>query len=647
MYREMLRIRVFENRVTDLFTEGAIKGTAHSYVGEEAIAVAVCANLKSDDYIGSNHRGHGHVIAKGGDLSMMMAEMMGKRTGYCGGLGGSMHIADLSLGIIGANGIVGAAMPLSAGAALTSQLQGTGRVAVAFFGDGGSNQGVFHETMNLAAVWKLPLVLICENNLYALTVPYSTSTSGPSIASRAAGYGVPGVQVDGNDPEAVYFVAQEAIRRARAGEGPTLIEALTYRWGQHSMRANLADPRPAAELEEWKRRDPLKCTEAELMRRKICKANDIEEMRQAVAAEIEKAVEFGKASDLPTLEFAHGAVYAPHLRCTEPGDATDRKISFSQAINEALAHEMERDPNVIVMGEDIGPTGGVFQATKGLHVKHGSKRVRDTPISEATFVGCGVGAALTGTRPVVELQFFDFVSQAMDMVVNQAAKLRFMMGGKPTIPLVIRGASGAGVRLAAQHSQSLESWFAHVPGLVVMGPSSPYEAKGLLISAIRDNNPVIFLESKLLYTGFDGPVPEQPYAIPIGKGRVNREGTDVTVVATMAMVPRALAAATQLAKEGISVEVIDPRTIRPLDEEIILTSVRKTHRLVIAHEACTRHGFGAEVAAMVNEKAFDWLDAPIGRVGAPDTPIPYNDELERMTVPSQQRIADAILEVLK
>jgi 2-oxoisovalerate dehydrogenase E1 component len=284
--------------------------------------------------------------------------------------------------------------------------------------------------------------------------------------------------------------------------------------------------------------------------------------------------------------------------------------------------------------------------SKGLYNAFGGERVRDTPISEATFVGCGVGAALSGLRPIVEIQIFDFVTLTMDMIVNQAAKLRFMLGGGPTVPLVIRGPQGGGVRLAAQHSQSLEAWFAHIPGLVVIAPSTPFDAKGLLISAIRDNNPVIFLESKLLYVGPGGPVPTESYAIPIGKGKIHREGKDVTVVATMAMVPRAIAAADQLAKDGISVEVIDPRTLRPLDEDMILSSVRKTNRLLVVHEAWTRGGFGGEISSLVMEKAFDWLDAPVRRIGAPDMPMPYNDELERTTIPSQARIIEGIREVL-
>jgi 2-oxoisovalerate dehydrogenase E1 component len=308
---------------------------------------------------------------------------------------------------------------------------------------------------------------------------------------------------------------------------------------------------------------------------------------------------------------------------------------------------MDADERVFMMGEDVGVTGGIFQVSKGLMDRFGAERVRDTPISEATFVGCGVGAAIAGMRPVVEIQIFDFVALTMDMLANQAAKFRFMLGGKPTVPLVVRGPQGGGIRLAAQHSQSLEAWFTHVPGLVVVAPSSAYDAKGLLIAAIRDDNPVIFLEQKLLYLSESGPVPEAPYAIPIGKADVKRQGTDVTIVATLAMVPRALGAAAALARDGISTEVVDPRTLQPLDEETILASVQKTNRLLIVHEAWVKGGFGAEVSAMVVDKAFDYLDAPIARLGAPHSPMPFNDRLELETIPSQERISEAVRELMR
>ncbi|MCY3856715.1 MAG: alpha-ketoacid dehydrogenase subunit beta [Rhodospirillales bacterium] len=340
------------------------------------------------------------------------------------------------------------------------------------------------------------------------------------------------------------------------------------------------------------------------------------------------------------------AVYAPHAAHTEPGPDTERTLSYPEALNEALNQEMLRDDRVFLMGEDVGATGGIFGVSAGLMDRYGPERVRDTPISEATFVGCGVGAAIAGMRPVVEIQIFDFVALTMDMLVNQAAKFRFMLGGKPSVPLVVRGPQGGGIRLAAQHSQSLEAWFTHVPGLVVAAPSTPYDAKGLLVAAIRDDNPVIFLEQKLLYVGATGPVPEELYAIPLGKADIKREGTDVTVVATSAMVPRALSAATVLERDGISVEVVDPRTLQPLDEETILASVRKTNRLLVVHEACVRGGFGAEVAAMVGTKAFDHLDAPVARLGAPHTPMPYNDRLELEVIPSQERIVEAVRALL-
>ena len=642
LYVTMRRIRAFEDKTADLFQEGVVKGTAHSYKGEEAIAAGVCATLRDDDIIASYHRGHGHCIAKGARIDRMMAELMGRQTGYCQGLGGSMHIADMELNIMGANGIVGAAMPLATGAGLAAKLQGTDQVAVAFFGDGASNQGVFHESLNLAAVWKLPVIFVCENNQYALSTSYRNTTAVSQVSNRAASYEIPGITVDGNDGVEVYLVLREAVDRARAGEGPTLIEAMTYRHGQHSLRVNLRDPRPEDEIQFWMDRDPIARMEKRLTTEGGFSAEQFDETTQAVDEEIETAVTFGRESPEPQMQVMLDAVYAPHATYTEPGPNTERMLSYPEALNEALDQEMLRDDRVFLMGEDVGATGGIFGVSKGLMERYGPERVRDTPISEATFVGCGVGAAIAGMRPVVEIQIFDFVALTMDMLVNQAAKFRFMLGGKPTVPLVVRGPQGGGIRLAAQHSQSLEAWFTHVPGLVVAAPSTPYEAKGLLVAAIRDNNPVVFLEQKLLYLGGTGPVPEELYAIPLGKADIKREGTDVTVVATLAMVPRALSAATVLERDGISVEVIDPRTLQPLDEETILSSVRKTNRLLIVHEAWVRGGFGAEVSAMVVDKAFDYLDAPIARLGAPHTPMPYNDRLELEVIPSQERIVEAI-----
>jgi 2-oxoisovalerate dehydrogenase E1 component len=638
----MVRIRRFDERTIELFLAGIVKGTAHSCVGQEAIAAGACAHLGVHDFIVSHHRGHGHCIAKGADVRKMMAELMARSTGYCGGLGGSMHIAALDLNILGANGVVGAGIGIGTGAALAATLRGKGEAGVAFFGDGAANEGIFHEALNLASLWKLPIVYLCENNQYGLSTAMHESTSVARISSRAASYSMPGVSIDGNDIVAVYEAVGAALERARTGGGPTLIEAITYRWGDHSMRATLPRYRLEEEERVWREKDPILRLEALLQLDSGDSEHDFAAVREAAGVEIEEAIEFARASPEPTFADLAPAVYAPHQVIEEPRGGGTRELTMIEAINEAMVQEMERDERVLVMGEDVGKIGGIFGATRGLLDRFGAARVRDTPISESAIALSSVGAAISGLRPVVEVQIFDFVTLMMDAIVNQAAKFRFMLGGKPIVPLVVRGPQGGGIRLGAQHSQSLEAWFAHVPGLVVLAPSNAFDAKGLLTAAIRDDNPVVFLEHKMLYLGGKSPVPEPPYAIPIGKAAIRREGSHVTLVATMAMVEAALTAARILERDHISVEVIDPRTLRPLDAQTIIRSVMKTSRLVIAHEGWKSGGFGAEVSATVAEQAIDWLDAPIVRICAPDIPMPYNDRLEKAIIPRTQQIVDAI-----
>ncbi len=323
-----------------------------------------------------------------------------------------------------------------------------------------------------------------------------------------------------------------------------------------------------------------------------------------------------------------------------------RELRYVEAIREALRQEMRRDERVFLIGEDIGVYGGAFGVTDGLLEEFGPERVIDTPISEQAIVGVAIGAALVGMRPVAEIMFMDFVTLAMEQIVNQAAKIHFMFGGAASVPIVIRMPAGAGTGAAAQHSQSLEAWFAHVPGLKVVMPSTPYDAKGLLISAIRDDNPVIFIEHKLLYRT-KGPVPEEEYTIPLGTAEIKREGRDVTIIATSLMVVRALAAAEKLAQEGIEVEVVDPRTLKPLDVETILRSVMKTGRVLIVHEAPLTCGFGAEISARISEsEAFYYLNAPIRRLTGLDVPIPYNRNLERSVIPQEEDIIRVVRELV-
>ncbi len=644
MLRMGLLIRRFETRAKELFLAGEIKGTAHSSVGQEAIAVGACRALEDRDFLLTHHRGHGHTLAKGANPARMFAELFGRATGYCGGLGGSMHIADMSRNILGANGIVGAGMGLGTGAALAAKLRGDGSVGVAFFGDGAANEGIFHEAMNLAAVWSLPLVFFCENNRYGLSTASTAVTAGPGIAERAAAYGVPGERIDGNDAEAVFATTERAVLRARAGEGPSLIEAMTYRWDDHSMRANLPRYRTEAEEEAEKQGDPLSRLRARAIDAGVARA-ECERIETLVEAEIEAAIEAARTAPEPDLARAQCLALAPAQAADPEPHPGSRELTYAQAITEAMAQEMARDPAVIVLGEDVGPIGGIFGLTRGLYDRFGPERVRDTPISEGAIAGCAVGGALSGLRPIAEIQLFDFVTLMMDGIVNQAAKARFMLGGAAKVPVVFRGPQGAGIRLAAQHTQSLESFFLNVPGLELYCPSSPYDAKGLMAAAIRSDNPVVFLEHKLLYLGAAAPVPEAAYALPPGVARIVRPGRDLTIVATLAMVERALAAADRLARNGIEAEVIDPRTLRPFDAETILASVRRTNRALIVHEAPLFGGFGGEIAAQISEHVFDWLDAPVKRIGAPDMPVPYNDRLERAYMPSANDIAKAAREV--
>lgn len=648
MLRTMVRIRSFETRTIELFLAGKIRGTAHSSVGQEAIAAGACQALQPDDFVLTHHRGHGHTIAKGADIRRMMAELLGKAAGYCYGLGGSMHIADFERQILGANGIVGAGMGLGTGAALAEKLKGSGQMGIAFFGDGAASEGLFHEALNLAAIWKLPLIFLCENNQYGLTTATSDVIAGGGVARRASAYDVPGQRIDGNDAIAVFETVRRAALRARSGDGPTLIEALTYRWGDHSMRANLPSYRSEEEETAWRARDPIARLKTLAVDQDVLSTDDVEAMQEAADQEIEAAIAWAQDLAEPDLETAASLVTVPitpvAASVTEPDPGT-RKLGYAAAITEAMHQEMQADPRIVILGEDIAKTGGIFGLTRGLLDAYGLERVRDTPIAESVIASCGVGAAMAGLRPIVEVQLFDFVTFMVDAIVNQAAKARYMMGGNLKVPVVFRGPQGGGLRLAAQHCQSLESLFANVPGLEIYAPANAYDAKGLMTAAMRSDNPVIFLEHKLLYLGGEEAVPEASYAILPGKARIVREGTDCTVIATMAMVERAVQAATLLARQGISVEVIDPRTIKPLDTATMIASVQKTNRAVVVHEAPGFGGIGGEISATLMEEAFDWLDAPVKRVAAPEMPVPYNESLERQFLPDAKRIVDAVMAV--
>jgi 2-oxoisovalerate dehydrogenase E1 component len=639
MHRRMLLIRGFEQRVAALYRDGEVPGFVHLSIGQEAAAVGACWPLRPTDVITSTHRGHGHCLAKGLDPLGMFAELMGKDQGSNRGRGGSMHIADPKLGIFGANGIVAAGLPIAAGAATAAQLRSDGSVAVAFFGDGAPAQGAFHEALNLAAVWRLPVVFFCENNGYAEFSPVASQHGAP-LASRAAGYGLRYVAVDGNDVVATAAAMEDVVLAARAGEGPAVVEAATYRWHGHYE----GDPqryRTPEEVREWEGRDPLLAHERRLREAGVAD-DELKALEASVATELDGAVEAARKLSAPDAAAVHDfVVRARPVRREPPAPAEDAPVFRTMdAVRAALEAELESDPRVFVAGIDVGAGGNVFGLTRGLADRFGA-RVRDTPISETAIMGVGVGAAMAGMRPVVELMYLDFLGVCFDQLLNQAAKLPFMTGGAAEMGLTVRTQFGAGRSSGSQHSQSLEALLAHIPGLSVVMPSTPADTYGLLRAAIQDPNPVVFIENRLLY-GLKGPQPPPDHVVPLGRSAVVRPGTDATVVSVSRMVHEALAAAEQLAGEGISVEVIDLRTVAPLDMAPVLDSVHRTSRLLVAHEAAVPFGIGAEVAATVAREAFWDLDAPIERVGAAPTPPPYAPELERAWLPGRDEIAAAL-----
>lgn len=642
MYRRMVRIRQFEQSASRLYADTEIPGFLHLSIGQEATAVGACWNLRPDDGITSTHRGHGHCLAKGLDLVPMFAELMGREGGTCRGRGGSMHIADPMMGIFGANGIVGAGLPIITGVATAAQLRAEGQVAVGFFGDGAVAQGMFHESVNLAAVWDLPVVFFCENNHYS-EFSKEEDQHRAGLEARAAGYGIRYEAVDGNDVVAVAELMRRLVDGIRAGDGPVLVEADTYRWHGHYEGDPLKYREPE-ELTEWQLRDPLTIARERMDEWGIDSARadaiDVE-----VAAQVEAAIEEARLSPFPSNDSLFEFVYAESEEPVEVAAEEGKPFRMMDAIREAVIREMDDDPTVYMAGIDVGKGGNVYALFRGLHDQYPG-RVRDTPISESAIIGSAVGAAMAGMRPVVEVMYMDFIGVCLDALMNQAAKLRFMTGGRANIPLVVRTQFGAGRSSGSQHSQSLEALLAHIPGLTVVMPSGPVEAYGLLRAAIQSPNPVVFVENRLQY-GLKGPRPQEDYIIPLGKARVARPGSDVTVVTYSRMVQEVMAAADEVAESGIDVEVIDLRTVAPFDREAVLESLKKTRRLLIAHEGVQDFGVGAEIAALAANEGFWHLDAPVVRVAPPAMPAPYSPGLEKDWLPDRTVIADALRRLME
>ena len=643
MYELMMTGRLLETRLHNMYRGGRLGGAVYPGVGQEAAQVGFAYALAEGDIYGGTHRDLLSQLVRGVTLEETMLNFFGKAAAPTKGRDGNSHFGVLEKGTLMVISPLPDAYPVAMGCALAFKQRNEQRVAMANCGEGATGTGNWHETVNFAAVERLPVVFTVQNNQYAYSSANDRGFSLERVSDRAHGYGIPGVSVDGNDVLACYSAAREAVDRARSGGGPGLIEAVTFRHFGHAGH-DPADYVKPDDREQWMERDPVTRFEEFLIARGLLDEARKEEIAARLTETIKAAIDWAKEQDDPDPGSVAADVFAVREpagdEAAEPGPSGEEEVTFLDAITQALQEEMERDDRVFVMGEDVGHFGGAFKVTKGLAERFGPRRVIDTPIAEAAIVGGAVGAALMGLRPIAELQYTDFIYPGLDELVNEAAKYHWK-GGHP-VPMVLRGPSGAGLRAGPFHSISPEGLLAHHPGIKVVVPSTPTAAKGLLIAAIRDPNPVVYLEHKKLYRSQREAIPAGDYELPLGKARMARRGDDVTVVTWGAMTYASLEAATTLAEEGISAEVIDLQTVVPLDWDAVLASVARTSRLVIVQEDVPFASVASEIAAVAAREAFWDLDGPIVRVTPPHTHIPFAPVLEDAFVPQPDDIAGAI-----
>ena len=661
MYRDMVLARELDRRMLGLQRQGRI-GTYAMLEGQEAVQIGSALALEPDDFVFPSYREHGVQITRGLPLEVLLA--------YWKGLpNAGWDMEKYRTGMVTVP--IASQLPHAVGYSYVTKLRGEDTVTAVYFGDGATSEVDFHTGMNFAGVWKTPTVFICANNLYAISVPYAKQTAAETIAQKADAYGFEGLRVDGMDPIAVYLATRLAASRAREGKGPTLIEALTYRYGPHATADDPSLYRSEDEVLAWREKDPIDRPRRFLEGRGEWDERAGEKVAMEVADAVSAAIASIEAEPLPTRDDAvrHGFQRIPghvveqlHAMQRAHGEEETRftrdeiwqvgqdelpegpteALTMAGAINTALHEAMDRDERVIVLGEDVAVAGGVFRITEGLLDEFGEDRVLDTPLNESGIVGTAIGMALAGARPVAEIQFDGFVYPAFDQIVSHLGRFRYRTRGQTSVPVVVRFPSGAGIGAHEHHCDSPEAYFVHAPGLVVICPSTAVDAKGLLAAAMEGEDPVIFLEPKVLYRARREEVPADHYTLPIGRARVRRDGTDLTLITYGGMVPVSLEAA-----EGVdaSVEVIDLRTLFPWDRETVLTSVEKTGRVLIVQEPQGAAGVGADVAAVLAEEALYLLEAPVIRVTGFDVPWPQF-AIERHALIDPARVVAGIEEAL-
>lgn len=639
-YKELVYSRQIEEKMIVLLRQGKV-AKWFSGIGQEAIAVGATMALRPDEWIMPLHRNLGVFTVRGMTLEKLFLQWQGSKEGFSKGRERSFHFGSKEHHIAGMISHLGPQLAFADGAALAHKLRGEQKVALAFTGDGGTSEGDFHEALNVAAVWDLPVIFVIENNGYGLSTPTSEQYRCESLIDRAIGYGIEGVKIDGNNILEVYDTIRGVREYCIEQQKPYLVECMTFRMRGHEEASGIKYV-PAHLFEQWEKKDPVGRYEEWLLMNEvinvdlICEIND--EIRLRIEEELKRGLAFEKNTVAPEEELRD--VFAPSSSAFSLSNAVpqiaipqrDAPVRMINAITEALDQSLSIYENLVVMGQDIAEYGGAFKVTEGLMAKYGKARIRNTPLCESAIIGAALGLSLEGFKSVVEMQFADFVSVGFNQIVNNLAKIHYRWGQQADV--VIRMPTGAGVGAGPFHSQSNEAWFFHVPGLKIVYPSNPADAKGLLMAAIHDPNPVLYFEHKALYRSISGPVDPAPYEVPIGKAARVQSGDDFSIITYGAGVHWSLDYAAQ--HPELSIEILDLRSLAPLDYAAIEQTVRATNRVLILHEDNLTGGIGAEIAAWISEHCFAILDAPVMRCASMDTPIPFSPELEQQYLASSR-----------
>jgi 2-oxoisovalerate dehydrogenase E1 component len=642
LYAALLKPRMIEEKMLVLLRQGKISKW-FSGIGQEAIAVGATLALDADEYIMPMHRNLGVFTARKVPFDKLFLQWQGHQEGFSKGRERSFHFGTNAHHICGMISHLGPQLAIADGVALAHKLKQEQKVSLAFSGDGATSEGDFHEALNVAAVWGLPVIFIVENNGYGLSTPSDEQFICKQIADKAIGYGMKGITIDGNNIVEVYQQIQAAKAYCIKEQKPILVECMTFRMRGHEEASGVKYV-PKELFELWAKKDPLQNFEDFLLKKKIITTEEIEAYRAAIQTEMEAgiALGFSKTETLVDTQTELNDIYAPFAnKAIAPSTASVSEKKMIQAISEALDQSMERHPNLILMGQDIAEYGGAFKVSEGLCAKYGKARVRNTPLCESAIIGAALGLSIKGYKAMMEMQFADFVTVGFNQIINNLAKIHYRWGQNADV--VVRMPTGAGVGAGPFHSQSNEAWFTHTPGLKVLYPSNPYDAKGLLNAAFEDPNPVLFFEHKVLYRSISAPVPDAYYTIEIGKAATVLSGDDISIITYGAGVHWVTAYAA--AHPAVSIELLDLRSLLPLDYEAIKACVQKTGKVLVLHEDTLIGGLGGEISAWISEHCFTDLDAPVMRCASLDTPVPFAIPLEQNFL-AKSRLDESIQKLL-